>query len=137
MAANMGGSRMSCLKLYWPQTFSLYRPEGLDESDTEEREPSLRLASADDDWSEDSCDPIFLQFPRIAGRIGMGRQVDMLTRARMIHANRCCPECGRAAVIPIDADAILMSCNRMPVPGRGRLSGFECDACGHAWSLDS
>jgi hypothetical protein len=129
---------MSCLKLYWPRTFSLYRPEGIEESDTEECEPSIRLAATDEsDWAEETCAPILLQFPRIAGRIGAGRQVDMLTRARTIHANRCCPDCGRAAVVPIDAEPILMSRNRMPVPGSGRLAGFECDACGHAWSVDS
>lgn len=128
---------MSCLKLYWPQTYSLFRSDAIEESETTECEPSLRLASTDDsDWSDDSCDPVLLQFPRIAGRIGVGREVDMLTRARMIHANRCCPECSRAAVVPIDAEPILMSRNRMPVPGTGRLAGFECDSCGHAWSID-
>lgn len=138
MAANMGGSRMSCLKLYWPQACSLYQPDSADESALEDCEPSIRLAATEpSNWSEDTCDPVLLQFPRIAGRIGAGRQVDVLTRARTIHANRCCPDCGRAAVVPIDAEPILMSRNRMPVPGTGRLAGFECDSCGHAWSLNS
>jgi hypothetical protein len=146
MAANMGGSRMSCLKLYWPQTVSLYHPEAdVDLCGPDEEKASVRLVSpgcddmnvADWDQATDEADmPVVLQFPRIAGRIGVGKQVDSLTRARLIRLNRCCPDCGRAAVVPIDAEPILMSRNRMPIPGSGRLAGFECDSCGHAWGID-
>ncbi len=111
---------MSCLKLYWPRTFSLYSPP-------------------EEDWSNepaDETDPVILSFPRIAGRIRRGRQGDLLTRARLIYENRCCPECGRAAVVPVDAEQALMSRNHMPVPGTSRLVGFECDCCGHAWSIE-
>jgi hypothetical protein len=111
MAANMGGSRMSCLKLYWPQTLSLYHP-----SDVEFGDDAVEPNGPDA--------PVILSFPRIAGRIGGGRQNDLLSRARLIFANRYCPECGRAAVVPVDAEATLMSRNHMPVPGTGRLVGF-------------
>lgn len=109
---------MSCLKLYWPQTLSLYRP-------------------ADSELSEPAGDnePVILAFPR-RGKARSGRQTELLDRARLIHANRCCPECGRAAVVPVDAEPLLMSRNRMPVPGASRLVGFECDSCGHGWKLD-
>jgi hypothetical protein len=111
---------MSCLKLYWPQTLSLYRP-------------------ADADWSsppEETDAPVILAFPRPGQRRG-GRQSRMLDRARLIRENRCCPECGRAAVVPVNAEPLLMSRNQMPVPGSGRLIGFECDGCGHAWGIES
>ncbi|MSR60088.1 MAG: hypothetical protein EXS05_21020 [Planctomycetaceae bacterium] len=113
---------MSCLKLHWPPTFSLYQP-------------------AESEWADDSDgsdDPVILSFPRIAGRIGLGRdrQGDLLSRARLIFDNRCCPECSRAAVVPVDSEPMLMCGNHMPVPGSGRLAGFECDACGHSWAAD-
>lgn len=118
---------MSCLKLYWPQTLSLYHPgdagDGAIEYGDDAVEPDGRDA------------PVILSFPRIAGRIGGGRQYDLLSRARLIFSNRVCPECGRAAAVPVDAEATLMNRNHMPVPGTGRLVGFECDCCGHTWSV--
>lgn len=120
MAANQGGSRMSCLKLHWPQTFSLYQP--------------VESEWADESGASDA--PVILSFPRIAGRIGRGRQSELLSRARLIFENRCCPECSRAAVVPVDSEPLLMSGNHMPVPGTGRLVGFECAHCGHAWAAD-
>ncbi|MFN0053473.1 MAG: hypothetical protein ACKV0T_14920 [Planctomycetales bacterium] len=117
---------MSCLKLYWPQVLSLYRPtDGLA---AEEATSGLPL---------DEESPVILSFPRRISRVAGGRQSDLLTRARLIHANRDCPICGRAAVVPVDAEPVLMSRDKMPVPGAGRLVGFECDACGHAWGLES
>lgn len=110
---------MSCLKLHWPQSLSLYPP-------------------VDADWqaeSDSDDDPVILSFRRKSGRFGRGRQRDMLTRARIIHENRCCPECSRAAVVPVDAEPQLMFRNHMPVPGSGTLVGFECESCGHAWEV--
>lgn len=124
MAASMGGSRMSCLKLYWPQTLSLYHPGGAEYGD-DAVEPDGQDA------------PVILSFPRIAGRIGGGRQNDLLSRARLIFSNRYCPECGRAAAVPVDAEATLMNGNQMPVPGTSRLVGFACDCCGHTWNVPS
>jgi rubredoxin len=117
MAANMGGSRMSCLKLHWPQTLSLYAP-------------------ADGEWSSDSTGddaPVILSFPRLSRRAARAPQRALLNRARTIHENRCCPVCGRAAVVPVDSERALMSRDHMPVPGTGMLLGFECDSCGHTW----
>jgi hypothetical protein len=109
---------MSCLKLHWPQTLSLYSP-------------------SEAEWSDDPSEqgsPVILSFPR-RGKAGGGSQSGLLNRARMIFANRECPECGRAAVVPVDAEPALMSRNNMPVPGTSRLVGFECDCCGHAWNV--
>ena len=110
---------MSCLKLHWPQPLSLYAP-------------------IDADWqSGTDCndDPVILSFRRNAARSGQGRQRDLLSRARIIHENRCCPVCGRAAVVPVDAEQQLKFRNQMPVPGSGTLVGFECECCDHAWEV--
>ena len=117
---------MSCLKLHWPQSLSVYPPV-----DAEWQNDS---APGDSD-GEDS--PVILSFPRIGrsigGRIGTLPQRDLLTRARIIHENRCCEECGRAAVVPVDAEPALAYRDSMPVPGSGTLIGFACDCCGHEW----
>jgi hypothetical protein len=108
---------MSCLKLHWPQSLSVYPP-------------------VDADWQNDSDGedaPVILSFPRIAGRVGTHPQRDLLTRARIIHENRCCEVCGRAAVVPVDAEPALAYRDSMPVPGSGTLIGFACDCCGHEW----
>lgn len=106
---------MSCLKLHWPQTLSLYRP-------------------AETNWEGDAEDgPVILAFPRIAGRIHPSAQRELLNRARTLHENRCCPECGRAAVVPVDTEPALAYRDQTPVPGSGALLGFACDSCGHEW----
>ena len=113
---------MSCLKLHWPPSLSIYPP-------------------ADAEWASDSDEggsqgddaPVMLSFPRIIGRIGPNPQRDLLARARIIHENRICEECGRAAVVPVDAEPALSFRDSMPVPGSGTLVGFACDSCGHEW----
>lgn len=109
---------MSCLKLYWPQVLSLYSP--------------VEIAEADEPAG--SNEPVILTFPR-QGKARGGSQRNVLERARMIYANRECPICSRAAVVPVDAEPALLSRNNMPVPGTSRLVGFECDSCGHAWDV--
>ena len=108
---------MSCLKLHWPQTLSLFAP-------------------ADAEWQtgpESDDAPVILSFVRKAGRLGRNPQRSLLTRARLIHENRCCPECDRASVVPVDSEQALVFRDRMPVPGSGMLVGFECESCGHTW----
>lgn len=119
---------MSCLKLYWPRTLSLFNPCDDDRADD---------CAGDSSPASDGAAPVILSFPRIAGRIGAGAgRAELLNRARLIYANRYCPECGRASVVPVDAEPALMSRNHMPIPGTGRLVGFECDCCGHAWKAE-
>jgi hypothetical protein len=108
----------SCLKLHWPRSLSLYAPAD---------------ARAHDD-SDSSDAPVILSFPRLAGRVGRSSQRDLLQRARLIHENRLCPICHRAAVVPVDAEPMLMSRDHMPIPGAGALVGFACDCCGHEWN---
>jgi hypothetical protein len=93
------------------------------------------------DWQSevDGDAPVILSFPRISrsikGRIGSQRQRDLLARARIIHENRCCAKCGRASVVPVDAEPALAFRDSMPVPGSGTLVGFACECCGHEWQV--
>jgi hypothetical protein len=122
MAASMGGSRMSCLKLHWPQVLSLYAPADLDSAEFN-----------GDDTTDES--PVILSFRRRGARVPRHQQRALLVRARLIHENRCCPECGRASVVPVDSEPALAYRDSMPVPGSGSLLGFACDSCGHEWDI--
>jgi len=110
---------MSCLKLHWPQVLSLYAPPDFDGDEG---------APADDS-------PVILSFHRRGARLTRNPQRALLIRARLIHENRCCPECGRAAVVPVDSEPALAFRDSMPVPGSGTLVGFACDSCGHEWEI--
>jgi len=118
---------MSCLKLHWPLPLSVYPP--VDEWQTDN----------DGDDAAAGSEPVILSFPGIARsatrRVGAHRQRDLLTRARIIHENRCCTVCGRASVVPVDAEPALAFRDSMPVPGTGTLVGFACDCCGHEWRV--
>ena len=106
---------MSCLKLHWPQTLSVYPP-------------------SDSNWQSDSDETrMILAFPRNAGRIGRNSQRELLARARILYENRFCPDCGRAAVVPVDSQPALSYRDHLPVPGTGTIVGFACESCGHEW----
>ena len=107
---------MSCLKLHWPHSLALYAP-----------------AQTDSRSDANSDAPVILPFPRRSRRAANNAQQALLTRARIIHENRCCPICNRAAVVPVDSERSLLTRDHMPIPGSGTLLGFECDACGHSW----
>src|SRR6266478_898979 len=96
MDASMGGSRMSCLKLHWPQVLSLYAPVDLDPAEFH-----------GDNEAETSDSPVILSFRRRVARVAPYRQRALLVRARLIHENRCCPECSRASVVPVDSEPAL------------------------------
>ena|SRR5580658_8270518 len=63
------------------------------------------------------------------------RSMDVLTRARALHENRCCPRCRRAGAIPLDLGDGDQRNPAMPVPGSATLVGFYCDACGAEWPV--
>ncbi len=121
---------MSCLKLHWPRSFSVFAPVDAATLDAERHDE----AEAND---PEGSEPVILSFPRrtlsIMGRIRPDSQRELLTRARIIHENRCCELCGRAAVVPVDAEPALAYGDSMPVPGSGTLVGFACECCGHEW----
>lgn len=59
-----------------------------------------------------------------------------LQRAQALHANRCCPDCGAAAVIPLSSEHAVAAGDQMPIPGAGELLGFQCGICEHRWSIN-
>jgi hypothetical protein len=61
--------------------------------------------------------------------------MDPLARARVLYDNRCCPQCRRARVIPLDLCDGDDRNAAMPVPGSSTLVGFFCDACGAEWPV--
>lgn len=60
---------------------------------------------------------------------------DPLWRARILHQNRCCPNCRRGGVIPLDLGDGNDDHRVMPVPGTSTLVGFYCSACGAEWAV--
>jgi hypothetical protein len=63
------------------------------------------------------------------------RSMDVLTRARALHENRCCPRCRRAGAIPVDLGDGDNRNAAMPVPGTATLVGFYCGSCGAEWPV--
>ena len=121
---------MSSLKLFSPRTLSLFRPS---------------VADWRPEVDDDPDGPVILRYPgadvshsgRIAGRIGPeveADEIEPLERARILHLNRTCPACGRAAVVPIDATSETNSSSWRTIPGAEKLLGFGCDCCGHTWN---
>jgi hypothetical protein len=94
----------------------LFRPDGLD---IEERGGEIDA-------------PVILPFARLNYSSDC-RLLDPLSRARTIHANRCCCNCGYPVVEPIELDDSIMNRNRLPIPGTATLVGFRCDRCHLEW----
>ncbi len=61
----------------------------------------------------------------------------VVSRARLIHANRTCPSCRRTTVIPREFADATLNRNLLPVPGTATLAGFSCHGCGHEWGVDA
>lgn len=65
-----------------------------------------------------------------------GRLVPALERARMLHQNSECPECGKPNVQPLELnDALISPRSRLPVPGTATIIGFHCEDCGCEWPV--
>ena len=90
------------------------------------RQAGVRIASRAEQRAEDSCVSI-AEYQQPAGRDSL------LRRARALHRNRCCPNCRRGGVIPVDLGDGDDRYSAMPVPGTSTLVGFYCDSCGAEW----
>ena len=65
-----------------------------------------------------------------------GRFTAPVERARVIRANRQCPECGDLDIEPLELDdAVINPRNRLPVPGTSTIVGFHCHGCGLEWPV--
>jgi hypothetical protein len=65
-------------------------------------------------------------------KLPVGREA-LLRRARALHRNRCCPNCRRGGVVPVDLGDGDERHRAMPVPGTSTLVGFYCEGCGAEW----
>lgn len=65
-----------------------------------------------------------------------GRFMPAVDRARLIHQNGTCPECGHQDIEPLElADSMISPRNRLPVPGTATIVGFHCNDCGSEWPV--
>ncbi|VAX36154.1 hypothetical protein MNBD_PLANCTO02-2686 [hydrothermal vent metagenome] len=62
------------------------------------------------------------------------RELNVLDRARTLHINRFCPECGYPDVEPLELDDAIINRNSLPIPGTATLVGFHCNDCHTEWS---
>ncbi len=103
----------------------------------------LRLFAPQDDpapsepGGEESDRPHILPFHRYSrATVISGRYTPVVRRAKILHDNSVCPECGSAGVEPLELDDALISHrNHQPVPGTATLVGFHCHQCGAEWPV--
>ncbi|MEY3456953.1 MAG: hypothetical protein RL215_110 [Planctomycetota bacterium] len=64
------------------------------------------------------------------------RLMPAVERARLLHENNECPDCGRSCVQPLELnDALISPRSRLPIPGTATIIGFQCEDCGCEWPL--
>jgi hypothetical protein len=90
------------------------------------RSSSVRVSTRVQNEEADSCLAVADYQPQT------GREA-LLRRARALHRNRCCPNCHRGGVVPVDLGDGDDRYSAMPVPGTSTLVGFYCDSCGTEW----
>jgi predicted RNA-binding Zn-ribbon protein involved in translation (DUF1610 family) len=100
----------------------------------------LRLFSPTDEISEASSSDTFediIPFERASrSMIFSARVMAPADRARLIHQNSTCPDCGHHDIEPLElADSVISPRNRMPVPGTATIVGFHCNECGTEWPV--
>lgn len=81
--------------------------------------------------------PHVLPFRRLnRATVISGRYTPSAERARLIHENGTCPECGHPDVEPLELDDGLISPrNHRPVPGTATIVGFHCNQCSTEWPV--
>jgi hypothetical protein len=99
-------------------------------------------------WPEESDsvsvatdDPMILPFPKnrrpseTAARSSDVIDMDVVTRARVLFANRTCRSCGYPVVEPIELSDSAMNLSGLAIPGTATLVGFRCCGCDAEWSI--
>lgn len=65
-----------------------------------------------------------------------GRFMPAVERARILHENTECPECGKSTIQPLELnDAIISPRSRLPIPGTATIIGFRCEECSCEWPV--
>lgn len=91
--------------------------------------------------TDDDPAPNILQHPVVAQRLasltvesGIEPRQSTLSRARLAHRNRCCPNCRRVTVQPVELDDALLDRKGEEIPATATVVGFYCTTCRHEWS---
>jgi hypothetical protein len=82
----------------------------------------------------ESDEPVILSFKPRSRAFSSRRGGDLLTRARALHENARCPNCGRVDVEPLDLGDARLDRARRPIPCTSTLVGFHCHGCAAEWS---
>ena len=63
------------------------------------------------------------------------QSMDVVTRARILYANRKCHECGYPVVEPIELQDSMTNLSGLAIPGTATLIGFHCCGCQNEWPV--
>lgn len=81
-------------------------------------------------------EPMILAFPKQRHLRNSGEPpMDVVTRARLLYANRQCHECGYPVVQPIELPDSTLNLSGLAIPGTATLVGFRCCGCQNEWSV--
>ena len=83
-----------------------------------------------------TSEPMILPFPdqRRVSEV-VSRPMDVVTRARILYANRKCHECRYPVVEPIELPDSAVNRSGLAIPGTATLVGFRCCGCLNEWSV--
>ena len=85
------------------------------------------------------ANPMILPFPkrRFAAERSESSydKMDVVTRARILYANRQCRECGYPVVEPVELSDSTVNLSGLAIPGTATLVGFHCCGCDAEWRL--
>lgn len=84
-------------------------------------------------------EPRIIQFPRpryLSSRITNDEtpRLDVISRARLLFANRQCRHCGHPIVEALELDDAQVNRQGLEIPGTATIIGFHCHACDAEWS---
>jgi hypothetical protein len=113
------GSRMSGLKIYWPES----EPAA---TATESNDADIRAASNE---------PAIYSFAEWVNKLRSPESNRSALRAQRLNSNQTCPDCTRAGVLPLVLNDGRIDGSGRLVPGSATLVGFRCDSCSHEWAV--
>ena len=104
---------MSRLSVYWPDEYG-----------------SASTAVADE--------PRIIPFPGLLLRQSRSTReeapkLDVITRARLLFANRQCHHCNYPVVEPLELDDAQVNRQGLEIPGTSTIIGFRCHSCDAEW----
>ena len=83
-------------------------------------------------------DPMILPFPTLRSKSkshAKAAPMDVITRARVLFANRQCEDCNYPVVEPVELPDSAVNQSGLAIPGTATLVGFRCCGCQHEWSI--